>query len=270
MSIFQYLFTRDFQFFGRIIVLLWLLSLSPLSLADCESLITQLGSELEYPDGTTYEASDLSACKALPTDQTQSIIAFANLQKSPSPVDSLELYDLDVLLVKNESGKILERLFRKSAFQPDALVLSGIVIDTARYHLAPKMRAFGITASYESHSRSYIANISTANLYAPKDQSLTEVLTNLVIYNYSGTGGAEMDAAGDSCTSTVTEIKRTLSIEKTSTNGYADILITEKSNQSESKLVKNDCKTTSSASTKRYALRFDGNVYVVPKELLYQ
>jgi hypothetical protein len=238
-----------------------MLFLSTNSLADCEDIAVQIGAQLTHEDGTTYEDS---------TDKTLRIVALANVQKSTTPVDSFELYDLDVLLLRNESGKISNRLFRKSAFQSNALALSGITIDTARYQLAPQLRAFGIRANFASNSHSYSASYETINLFVFDGKVVKEVLSNLIMVENSGSGDFDFVDANDQCTGSIAETKRILAIAKTTSHGYADLLITENKMQSDSKLVKRECKTTPLYSTKLYTLHFNGDAYVIPKVLQYK
>jgi hypothetical protein len=236
------------------------------SIHECKE---QLSALLKRTDSIAFDDQGFSACKALPTDRTLNIVALANLQRSATLTDSFKQYDLDVLLIRNKSGRVVKKLSQKDAIESDAVALRGIAIDTARYQLTSKVRAFGVQAYFTSNSHSYSASYTTINLYVSDGNALKEVLSSLVMNDEAGSGDFDFVDANDICTGTTTQIKRTLAIAKTTNHGYADILVTEKKKQSNSNLVKSVCKTTPLQSTKLYTLQFDGNVYVVPKELIH-
>lgn len=239
------------------------------SLADCDAIIEKLSIDLKYPRNAVDGRTNFTACKVLPTDKIFSIVAFAN----PAPADNPEeqFFDIDVLLVRNSNGTISKRKFQKKQFISNAVALSGIGIEAGKYQLTSQIRAIGIGAYFSSNSHSYSFNAHTINLYVVEGQVIKNVLNNLILAQESSSGDFEFKAPDDHCTGTNTEIYRTVSIGKIHNNGYADLFITEKRIDSDSEPGQgNDCKTTSSKSSKRYTLRFNGNAYVVPKELLFE
>ncbi len=250
----------------KTIIFTLLLSLSPLSYASCTSLIDSASKTLGYPE----IKSGFSDCKVHPVDSSKTIVAFARIQGTNSS-DSTDLYNLDVLLVDTKSGKILQHLFQEGAFESDAAAFSGITIDTARYKLAPELRAFGIRASFDSNSHMYALHRQTLNLYMSKDQKMKQVLVDLITLEYADSGETldHISIENDGCTFTKGESKRTLAIAKTAHHGYADLLVQEKTTNNESKLVKNVCVAATTKMTKKYTLQFNGDVYVVPDKLTY-
>lgn len=251
------------------IIVYALLLFSQLSYADCESLIDSANKKLGYPDRETATENWFSDCKVWPADPDKSILALAHLQKTV-PVDPEEYkHNLDVLLVNTESGKILQHFFQEGAFVSNAVALSGIMIDTARYKLAPEIRAFGVRATFKSNSHMYSVNDKIINLYVSKNQKLKLVLADLIMNDDSNSGQFDM-VGEDSCTITESNTQRTLAIAKTASHGYADLLLQEKTSKSESKLVKNECITATTPTTKQYTLHFNDDVYEVPDELQYK
>ena len=244
----------------KIIVSALLLSLSPLSYADCKSLTDSASKTLGYPE----IKSGFSDCKVHPVDSSKTIVAFARIQGTNSS-DSTDLYNLDVLLVDTKSGKILQHFFQEGAFESDSVAFSGITIDTARYKLAPEVRAFGIRADFKSNSHSYSINYQTLNLYVSKDQKLKQVLADLTMDMDSNSFSSD----NDYCPTTINETKRTLAIAKTTRHGYADLLLQEEITEDDRKIVRNVCVTTTTKTTKQYTLHFNGDVYVLPDKLAY-
>ena len=253
-----------------LIVLLGLLMQSPCSFANCETLLESLVEQLNYPDGIQAEEGNFSACKISPDDKTQTIVAFAIAQKPGLPADSAIFYDLTVLLVANESGKILQRVSQKNAFESNAVALKNIAIDTARYKVAAKLRGFGVRANFASNSHSYSARFETINLYVPDGKVLKPLVTKLIVSDDTGSGDFGRVGPNDACTGKTSEARRTLATGRGTRNGYADIVVTEKTRQSESALFKGKCETDTWRSKKSITLQFDGNAYSVPKGLQYE
>ncbi len=246
----------------KIIVSALLLSLSPLSYADCKSLTDSVSKTLGYPDRETENW--FSDCKIHPVDSSKTIVALAREQSNP-PLDS-DAHNLDVLLVDTESGKILQHLLQEGVFPYDAIEISGVTIDTARYKLTPELRAFGVRANFRSNSQRHIFRYETLNLYVSKDKKLKQVLAKLTTVEYSNSGLEYQQNSEDICTAIEYDIGRTLAIAKTSTHSYADLLVQGKTNKSDSN---NNCITSTTKATKQYTLHFNGDTYVVPDELKY-
>ncbi len=250
-------------------MLLCMLAIAHPSLANCDAIVEKLSIDLKYPWNADDGRKNFNACKVLPTDKNFSVVAFAN----PTSTDKLEeqLFDIDVLLVRSDNGTIIKRKLQKKQLISNAVALNGINIEAGKYQLTSQIRAIGIGAYFSSNSHSYSFNAHTINLYVAEGQVIKSVLKNLILAQKSSSGDFEFKTPDDHCTGTSTKIYRTVSIGKMRSNGYADLLISEKRIDSDSEPGHgDDCKTTSSKSSKRYTLRFNGDAYVVPKELLYE
>lgn len=244
-----------------------LLSLSSVSYADCDSLVAKLSTFLNYPNSETDGEQSFTSCKAWPADPSKTIVALVHFQKgsyfNAPPVPGNGLFDLDVLIVKSDNGEILQRHLQKGALSSDAMALSGITIDTARYTLAQQIRAFGVRADFSHSGGSNPAHYQVINLYIAESKKISQVLSRLIVFQENA------EQLGDGCSGTSSETKRTLAIAKTHTHGYADLMVVEKSINRESKFFKNDCVVTEIPFSRQYTLQFDGNAYPVPKELRY-
>ena len=94
-------------------------------------------------------------------------------------------FDLDVLVVQqadngnSERAKIVSRLLDEGALTEDAIRITEIRVDTARYTLAPDARAFGVRVLYQGSSRANPYARETLSLYLPQGQKLAKVLDQL-------------------------------------------------------------------------------------------
>jgi hypothetical protein len=234
--------------------------------ADCEGLAEKLNATL-YPAGQgMVKDLSFSHCKVWPFDPGKTIVALAHFQEGSSfsvPPDNTDgLYDLTVLVVKSDSGEVVNRLFQKSAFASDAIRLNGISIDTAPYDLARNLRAFGVTAGFSNSSALNSWEHTQISLYVPQGSGLKQVLGNLVSVK-------RLHEQVDDCNESATVALRTLAIATTGSHGYADLILREKKTELKGKKEKNECKVTEKTFPKNYTLRFNGESYAVPKELQY-
>jgi len=262
MSISQYFPSSD-QAVAKIIVAVLLLALSPSSNADCKSSTEKVIKALnDYPGSEVLDWGTYVECKVWPADPTKTIAALVDPHKvsniSPSSDDGRS--DLEVLVLETSSGNILQRLFQKGALISDAIPLMSIQLDTARYVLAPGVIAFGVRANRYGRFDNETQDI---NLYAIQENKLKQILDNLTMHE----SAIAMNDESNAHTCQSSDITRTLAIAKTSSHGYADLIVQEnKSERSDGS--RDDCadaKTTK--SSRQYVLHFDGSSYVLPKEL---
>jgi hypothetical protein len=240
----------------KITVAALLLSLTQLSYAKCEGLTETLNEKLGYLSNETE--GYFSACKIWPADAGKTIVALAHFQKGSSitvPPDSSDgLYDLDVLVVKTDSGEIQHHLFQKGVLSSDAISFSGIDIDTARYQLAPGVIAFGLR-----FNRGGPAEVQTIRLYVIQQKKLKQILSKLSMVEYFSE--AQVDCPHSS------NVRRTLAVAGTANHGYADLVLQEKMIVGDPVRTKSDCTVKKWQNSHRYILHFDGDTYVVPQEL---
>jgi len=248
--------------------------------AQCDGMADRINEMLKYSVSDQDEERNFAACKVWPTDATKSIVLLARFQK---PHDNGEyarawelfkkgallsapeadgLYDLDVLVVKSDSGEIIQHLLQLGALPADSTRLESLTVDTARYTVAPNVRAFGAKADF-AHNGGTNLHFQTINLYVAAGSTLKQVLGNLILVE-------EHNDRVDDCNSSSSEAKRTLAIANTDSNGYADLILREKVIHRESKMVKGKCVENETPSSRQYVLQFDGNVYAVPKSLQYR
>ena len=163
----------------------------------------------------------LSICKAKPDDVGKSIL----------------VVDHQIFLVDSKNGHIFSQ--GEPGIAPDNIDS----IDTGRYWLSAKVRAFGLR-SYEYRPHYQAAEtLYTLNLYVTEGSRIRPVLEGLAIgYSTSSTECNEKDE----CTENQSNQQVTIDIAKTSHNGFKDLIVSGK------------------------LLSYDGAQYVVPNDLLQQ
>lgn len=240
-----------------------LLVASP-SYADCEALVATInktgGGTQATPDGDPSRWD----CKTWPGDPRKTIVAIARYKPGSwfgSPAAFGEgLYDLDVVIVDTETGSVFHRLVEKDTLTSDAESLDGISVDTARYVLAPGLRAFGVKAN-NYHRGGTSSERITLRLYAVTKGTLKQVMAPLLTrFAVSNAGGFDCDYY---------RVKeRTISVGKKSSYGYADLLVNERREESEVTYSGESCTAVMQKTKRRYVIRFDGSQYRLTGELL--
>jgi hypothetical protein len=241
----------------KIITAAALLQFSALCQASCDGLAEKLSVELRYPDSAASGTPSFSDCKVWSGDPSKTIVALAHFQPGSSftsPESNMGLYDLDTLIVNTMTGEIISRLFQKGALSSDAIVLDKISIDSARYSLAPNVRAFGIRIHHKHPIRGYPHEFEELNLYVANGKKIRLVLDAL----------ATLDSGGEvgECEGNLSDVRRTLAMGKSTNHGYADVIVTTKTIDSESKLINGDCKEVAQKPVfTQDILQFDGERY---------
>lgn len=258
MSIYQS-FPSAGKVLTKIIIAALLLALSRLSYADCKSSTEQLIKALHYyPGSESVEWGIFSECKVWPADSTKTIAVLVDPHKTHNDDD--EHYDLEVLVLETSSGNVLRSLFQKDALITDAIPLASVQLDTARYLVAPGVIAFGVRSN--RHGR-YDEDVQDINLYAIQENQLKQILGNLVMRE--SILGVNDGMNAHNCR--LIDISRTLAIAKTSSHGYADLIVQEKKSERDDGSTEDctDAKTHTFSS--QYLLHFDGSGYALPREL---
>lgn len=206
--------------------------------------------------------SEYAVCKVNPADSGQ-VLAALPIETNVDE-DRQGDYGLEVVVADAVSGKIIAHHYQEAAIVSDAVQFSSLALDTARYQIAPGLRAFGVRVGHTGASRVNPFGSQTLKLYVYDGSQLRQVMNELVVNE----NGGEWDGV---CAGEFNETKRTLAIGKPGKDGFASLRVSEKSTGSRA-VVKGDedCEETESATTTAmYMLEYDGNRYVVPKGLSY-
>lgn len=174
-------------------------------------------------------------------------------------------FDLDVLVVQQadngntERAKIVSRLLDEGALSEDAIRISEIRLDTARYTLAPEARAFGLRVIYQGSSRANPYARETLTLYLPQGQKLAKVLDELEMTLERG----EWDT---NCTGNFETRRGTLSVMRATSNALADLMLRQTRSGTRNLLQGDECIAQERPATfSATVLRFDGTLYRMPR-----
>lgn len=203
-----------------------------------------------------------SVCKDWPAHAGQTITAKAVFTADPSdPRGDSGMYDLDLAVVDSANAKVLASYRLAEAFNSDAIAFEGFSVDTARYKLTAQQRAFGIRASFGHNSSANPYSKGDLTLYLKEGTALRPVLRGLVVYRANG----EYDG---NCTGQGEQTTRTLDIGKTSSHGFADLIIRSSTVITRNFKVGNECMDKSSKPTiSLTTVHYDGQQYVLPEAL---
>lgn len=132
-------------------------------------------------------------------------------------------------LVDEEGGKVVSSL--SSVFEEDALTEIGyksLRLDTARYKLAPGVRAFGFDLT--SRSRHYCPDGGfgpTRYLYVREGKKIRQIMADFAVSGWSYLG-EDASACGkiEAPARPVEYVDRSLTVAASRTKGFADLLVT--------------------------------------------
>ncbi|NYH07600.1 hypothetical protein [Pseudomonas moraviensis] len=204
---------------------------------------------------------DFSVCKEWPAYPGLNISANAKFERSsvPGGADTSGTYDFNLSVLKSDQTKPVATYHQASAFFSGGVALRELSLDTARYKLTPEVRAFGVRVQFTNSSRLNPLEETHLSLYVREGEKLRPVLSQLVVYEYGG----EWD--GD-CAGERYETTRTVEIAKTSSHGYADLIIKTKTTGTTNVVEGNTCEDKISVSSPELTtLRYDGKSYVLPQ-----
>lgn len=221
-------------------------------------MTTQAFAECEKP--TLYGDFGHSTCKDWPAYPGLSITAMSQFESgfSASGSGPEGKYDLDLAVVSAGESKPLATYHKSDAFESDAIAFEDLKLDTARYTLTPELRAFGVRTTFKGSSSVNPLNETLLSLYVKEGNTLRPVMEGLITYKYGG----EWDG---NCAGERYEITRTLEIGKTSSHGYADLIVKTVLMETVGKGKGEACKSNSvTAKPVQTILRYDGKNYVVP------
>lgn len=202
-----------------------------------------------------------AVCKVNPGDPTQ-VLAALPFAENVDKDDGGD-YGLDVLVANASNGEIVAHHYQSAAISSDAIRFEGLSLDTARYQVAPRLRAFGIRISHEVSSRVVILSGTTLSLYVLDGSVLRQVMNKLEVSRSNG----EWDA---NCAGYFAETRRTLAMGDVGRNGFARLHIDEKVITSHTRLKGDDCEDIEGKpATAKFTLDYDGSQYGVPNGLSF-
>ncbi|MDP9941016.1 hypothetical protein [Ectopseudomonas alcaliphila] len=217
-----------------------------------DSLASQLGQQgWTLPSGRSDGPLVAAACKPWPDDPKLSVVTLAYRDaEDATPVGERNLNWL-VAKVDTQSGQLRERyddyLGEDAALEIDA---GSLWLDTARYHLAPGVRAFGVVMRSVARGASCpdagFNNLLT--LVVPDGSGLRPVFSTY-LYGWTTIKGTScvMDREFES-----EQADLTLGLGPKQTHGYADLVVTAQVRAGRQEPVQRKVSTT---------VRYDGKHY---------
>ncbi|SAK52240.1 hypothetical protein AWB77_01384 [Caballeronia fortuita] len=207
--------------------------------------------------GRTLDTT-LAVCKQWPANPDLTLAVLPLEQKGNS--DDQGTDDLAILVADSTSGSVIARLYEPDAITFDAVRVSAIELDTARYQLKPGNRAFGVRVHYSGSSSANSFGGTSLSLYTIEGQTLHKVVDRLAVSSGSGETNGECDGFYDST-------DRTIDIGPISREGYAVLKMSEKSTHTVSKMVSGKCVDKDTSQRKSFDLNYTNGRYAVSKAL---
>nr|WP_065257667.1 hypothetical protein [Pseudomonas bananamidigenes] len=204
---------------------------------------------------------DFSVCKDWPAYPGLTLNAVSKFEPDPVYGKSGDVgsYDLALSVVSGGGSEPLASYYKPSAFLSDAFALESVEFDTARYKLTPEIRAFGVRVAFKGSSRVNPMDETSLSLYVREGDTLRPVLDRLVVYGYNG----EWDG---NCAGERASTQRTIEIGKTSSHGYADLIVKSVTTGTVGKGDPGTCnEKTTTGKPVLTTLHYDGKSYVLPK-----
>ncbi|RON53283.1 hypothetical protein BK666_00545 [Pseudomonas frederiksbergensis] len=223
------------------------------------AMTTQAFAECEKPP--FYGDFGYSVCKDWPAYPGLTITALSQFESGYSASDSGPegKYDLDLAVVSAGVSQPLATYRKSAAFESDAIEYKDLQLDTARYKLTPELRAFGVLVTFSGSSRVNPVSEKMLSLFVKEGDKLRPVLDKLLIDEYGG----EWDG---SCAGELYHHTRTVDIGKTSSHGYADLIVKTVTTRDVGKGEGDACESKSTtAKPVLTTLRYDGKSYVLPQ-----
>ncbi|UZW61748.1 hypothetical protein [Lysobacter enzymogenes] len=199
------------------------------------------------------------ACKVWPAAPGKTLLA-VRLRHDEASGD-VDTADLEVLVADSAKPRILQRYREREPLVSDAMRISSVTLDTARYRLNEATTAFGVRVTYSGSSRVNPYENTVLSLYAADGDALRPVLSNLEVSLDRG----EWDG---NCTGEFESVQRTVAIDAKRDHGYAGLRIDTVSQARRNASQNDDCEDISAPKRKSsQRLGFDGRQYAVPREL---
>lgn len=182
-----------------------------------------------YPERSASENGGLivaGICKPWPKNKSRVIAAFAynaGIETEKSLV---------IAVIDTRANQVVAAY--KSAIQEDAALKVGensLRIDTARYDMAPGIRAFGVDITNSYHQGCVDGGLDTERtLYVPEHKNLRPVLKINAISYWRYVQGGNPDCGASKDVAVIVEnVDLTLEMGNATTNGYRDIVVRAKS-----------------------------------------
>ncbi|MBN7807124.1 hypothetical protein JZX86_17365 [Agrobacterium rosae] len=216
-------------------------------------------STISINDGDAgIDAPHLMTCLVWPANPQLTLVAVPLIK---SANEDGTVGDLELLVIDTASSAVKQRLLLDNRMTDDAIRISAVEFDTARYRLSREQTAFGLRISTAGSSRPNPYNDVSLWLYVIDKGSLRPVLDGMIVSK--NTGEWDTNCAGEFQSS-----ESTLSMSSNRTHGYADITVVETSSTKTNFVEKdNNCEEkTVTSKPQILRLAYDGKEYRIPDD----
>ena len=203
-------------------------------------------------------------CKVWPAHDNLLLVAVPRMD-AKSSLETDRVGDLDILVVDRATHKTLQRLTLPDAMSDDAVQITKVEFDTARYVLAPGIQAFGLRIHRTGASRVNPFGETSLRLFTMREGAsgmLRVVLDRLS----TARSGGEWDG---NCAGTFSDSKAVLAMTNDVHQGFFDIRVSVTGEDTTEGVGKQgDCKESVTKTPRaQHTLAYDGKRYVVPDAL---
>jgi len=208
-----------------------------------------------------YDNPQAMVCKQWPSDPGKLLVAVPLIRKS-DPDGYFHEGDLDILVLDNNTLRVLQRLRAKNLMSDDAISITNVQFDTARYHLAPGKTAFGVRIDTKGASSVNPYDASTLRLYAIEKEKLIPILDNIVVSQSNGEWNGR-------CEGEFRDITRVLSMTPDTRHDWAAITVKETTTSYTTDVTPDgSCEESKSKKgTSKTTLTRNGDMYPVPPQM---
>ncbi|KQZ66540.1 MULTISPECIES: hypothetical protein [unclassified Lysobacter] len=260
--------------FRRIAVLLLSLALAPQAFAaeDCQSRMYSLLTAA-YPgaQGETGDNGEMLrlpgaeprwinlgevACKVWPASPDKTLIAV--MLQHQNTFDDEGSADLELLVADSMHERIAQRYRENDALQSDAIRITGLALDTARYRLNESTTAFGVRVNSANGSRANPYSSTRLSLYVLDGVTIRPVLRDIEMDADNGEWDTRCDGEFHSSRST-------LAVDGKRDHGYAGLILRTVDKSTRQSLKGDECaESVAESETRSERLSYDGREYSKP------
>ena len=189
------------------------------------------------------------ACTIWPARPDLTLLAIPRLESHP-PANDETRGDIELIVANTKSGNIVARYVEKGAAFSDAIAFDSVGLDTGRYVIKARQRAFGFRARYSHNSAVTPFNETVLWLYALDGEAISPVLEGLTVE----IGRGEND---QNCTGFFETTKSTITMGKPGVRGYRALIVDQSTSVETTKPGGEDCSSVKeNTGHERYVLRY--------------
>ena len=196
------------------------------------------------------------ACKAWPASPDKTLIAV--MLQHQNTFDDEGSADLELLVADSARERIAQRYRENDALQSDAIRITGVALDTARYRLNESTTAFGVRVNTANSSRANPYSGTRMSLYVLDGAKIRPVLRDVEMEADNGEWDTRCDGEFHSSRST-------LAVDGKRDHGYAGLILRTVDKSMRQSLKGEECVDGGAETdTRSQRLSYDGREYSKP------